>query len=83
MSPAVRRERADTSLTSNTKFGLQKPMEVLRVFKIMVGVIFSHIPAGVVMRASGVEGDDLWALGWTASKRRADFGHKRGYTDTL
>ena len=40
MQPAARRERADISLASNPRFGPQKPTEVLRVFKIMVGFVF-------------------------------------------
>ena len=62
MAPAARREHADTSLASNRRFGLQKPTSVLRVFKIMVGFMFYHLPVRVMTRASGVEGGALWDL---------------------
>ena len=63
MAPAARRERAETSLASNPRFGPKKPTLVLRVFEIIVG-FFSNISARVMTRASGVEGGALWALMW-------------------
>ena len=45
MAPAAWRERADTSLDSNPRFVPQKPTAVLRIFEIMVGVIFPHLTA--------------------------------------
>ena len=43
-------------MVSNTRFRLQNMKAVLRVLKIMVGVIFFHIPVGVTTWARGVEG---------------------------
>ena len=56
MVPAARRDQEDTSLALNHRFGPQKPTMVLRFFGIMSGVIFFHLPNGVIKRASGVEG---------------------------
>ena len=44
MTPVVQREREYMSLASNNKFGPEKPMAVLRVFKIVVGVMFYTYP---------------------------------------
>ena len=81
--PAVRRELADTFLDLNHRFGPKKPTAVLRVFKIMVGVMFFHLPARVMTWASEVEGGAQWALRWITRQRRAAFGHKRGSPDAL
>ena len=40
MESAARIEREDTSLASSFRYGPQKPTVVLRVFKIMLGVMF-------------------------------------------
>ena len=55
MAPSALRERADTSLYSNPRFGPQKPMAVLRVFDIMVGVMFFHLPDRIMTQASEVK----------------------------
>ena len=44
MTPMNLREWEDTPLASNTRFGMQKPTAILRVFEIMVGVIFPTSP---------------------------------------
>ena len=62
MAPAARKEHADTSLASNCRFGLQKTMAVLRVFEIIVGFMFYHLPVRFMKRANGVEGGALWDL---------------------
>ena len=58
-------------------------MAILRVFDIMVGVIFFHLPAGVMTRAIGVEGGAQWDIRWSTCRRRATLGHKRGSLDAL
>ena len=45
MAQAAQREQTDTSLASNPRFGPQKPTAVLRVFDIIVGVMFSTSPS--------------------------------------
>ena len=52
--PAVRRDPLETSLTSKPRFGLQNLMDVLRIFEIVVGVMFFHRPVGVMTRDEGV-----------------------------
>ena len=83
MELAARMERADTYLDYNPRFFLQKSTAVLRVFEIMVGVIFFHLPAGVMTRASGVEGGALRDVRWSTCRRRATLGHKSGSPDAL
>ena len=83
MTPAVRREWEDTFLASNPSFVPQKPTSVLRVFDIMVEVIFSHLPVRVMTRDSGLEGVDPWALRWSPRGTRSTLGKKRGYTESL
>ena len=83
MEPALQRDQANTSLDLNPRFGPQKPTSVLRVFKIMVGVMFFQLPSGVVRRTSGVEGGAVWDLRWITFLRRDALGHKRGSPDTL
>ena len=80
---AAQREQAEISLASNPRFGAQKPKTVLRVFNIIVGVIFSHLPDIVMKWASGVEGGAPQDLRWLTCRRRVDLGHKRGSTDAL
>ena len=82
-SPAVRRERLDMSLTSNPRFGPQKPTMVLRVFEIMIEVMFPHLPAVFMMQGSGVEGGPPWALRGSTRWRRAVLGHKSGSPDAF
>ena len=62
MAPVVQRYQVDTSLDSNPRFVLQKSTAVLRVFEIMVEVIFFHLPNEVMTQAIGVEGGAPWAL---------------------
>ena len=62
MAQTVQRERVETSLAFSPRFDPHNPMAVLRIFNIMVGVTFFHLPAGVMTRASGVEGGAPWAL---------------------
>ena len=83
VEPSAWRNQADTPLDLNPRFGLQKPTLVLRVFEIMVGVVFSHLLTGVMPRASGVEGGSPWALKWSTYWRRAVLGHNRGSPDVL
>ena len=83
MSPAARRDQVDTSLASHARFGPQKPTAVLRVFEIMVGVTFSHLPAGVMTQASGSEGGYPWDIRWITHCRRASLGHKIGSPDAV
>ena len=51
----------------------------MRVFKIMVGVMFYQCPARVMTQSSGVERGALWALRWITRRRRAALGHNNGY----
>ena len=83
MEPASQREQADTSLDSNTRFGLQKTTAVLGVFEIMERVMFFHLPARVMTQASGVEGGAPWSIMWSTCRRRAALGQNRGSTDDL
>ena len=83
MEPAVHREQTDTSLYYNPRFGLQRPTAVLRVFNIMVGVMYLYLPAGVMARASGVEEGALWDIRWISCRRRNVLGDKRGSPDAL
>ena len=59
MAPAAWRERAETSLALNHRFSPQKPTAILMAFKIMVGVIFFHLPAIVMNQNSKVDGGAL------------------------
>ena len=83
MEPLAWREQVDKSLALNPRFGPQKPMEILRFFEIMVGVMFSHLPAGVMTRASGVEGGAPWDLRCSTCGRMAALENERGSPDTL
>ena len=56
MVPVVQENWANMSFASNYRFGLQKPTAVMRVFDIMVGIMFFHLPAVVIMRTSGWKG---------------------------
>ena len=49
----------------------------------MVGVMFSHLPSGVMTQVSGVEGGARWDLRWSTRRRRAALGHKRVSLDAL
>ena len=53
MVPVLLEKRANMSFDYNPRFGSQKPMAVLRVFEIMVGVMFFHLPAVVITQTSG------------------------------
>ena len=53
MAPVAQRDQSETSLDSNTSFGLHNLMVVLRVLEIMVGVMFFHIPVGIMTRSGG------------------------------
>ena len=77
------RYQEEMSLASNPRFGTQKPTAVLRVFKIMVGFIFSHLPGGVMKQDSGVEEGSWWALRWSTFRRSSTLGHNIGSTDAL
>ena len=81
-SPATQSEWAETSLASNSNFGPQKPTAVFRVFDIMLGVMFSHLPTGFITRASGVQ-STLWDLRRSTCRRRAALGHNRVSPDAL
>ena len=81
MAPAAWRERLDTSLDLNPKFGPQKSTAVLRFFDIMVG--FFHLPDRVVTWDSGMEGGALWDLGWSTRRRRSALGRKIGSPDAF
>ena len=52
MAPASRREWVEASLAPNPRFGIQKTAAVLRVFDIMVEVMFFHLPYRVMTRDS-------------------------------
>ena len=56
MASVVGRVRTETSLDSNPRLGPQKPTVLLRVFNIMVGVMFFHLPDGFITQANGVQG---------------------------
>ena len=56
MSPAARRERVDTFLALSNIFVQQRPMAVLRVFKVMVGVMFSTYPSELCYDIVGCRG---------------------------
>ena len=83
MAPEAQMEPVNISLTYNPRFGPQKPMAVLRVFKIMVGVMSSHLPAGIMTRDSRVEGGNPWDIGWSTCQRRNTLGENRGSPDAL
>ena len=72
MTPVARRERDDMSLTSNPRFGPQEPTAVLKVFEIMVEVLFSHLPTGGTTQNSEMEGGSPWSL--RCSTRRSRTG---------
>ena len=62
MAPAAQRDQADMPLDYNPRFDLQRHTEVLMVFDIMVGVMFFHLPARIMIQASGVEGGSPWDI---------------------
>ena len=49
----------------------------------MVGVMFFHLPVGVMTWDSGAEGGAPWALRWSTRWSRAALGHKSGSPDVL
>ena len=57
MAPAAQRGRDDNSFASKPSFGPQNPTLVLRVFEIMVGVIFSTTPLESCRGLVGLRGD--------------------------
>ena len=83
MVPAVWRYRVETSLASNTSFGPHNMTAVLGVLKILVGVMFFHLPIGIMMQTRGVEGGGLLDFIWRTRQIRAAFGHSSDYPDTL
>ena len=83
MAPAAQRKQADMSLDLNPMFGPQKPTAVLRVFDIMVGVMFFHLPDGFVKQASGVEGGNPWGIRWITRRSRSALGNNSGYLDAM
>ena len=62
---------------------MQNMTVILRVLKIMVGIIFSHLPVGVIARSRGVEGDTLLYIKWKTRRIRAAFGHSSGSPEAL
>ena len=48
MAPVAQRDQSETSLDSNTSFGPHNLMVVLRVLEIILGVMFFHLPIGVM-----------------------------------
>ena len=83
MAQTFQREQVETSLAFSPRFDPHNLMAVLRIFKIMVGVTFFHLPSGVMTRASGVEGGVSWALRWITHCKRTALGHNIGYMDAL
>ena len=73
----------EMSLASNPMFGPQKPTAILRIFDIMVGVMFSHLPTRVMTWASRVEGGDPRSLRCITCQRKDALGHNRGSLDDL
>ena len=74
---------AERSSDLNPRLGPQKPTAVLRVFKIILGDMFSHLPARAMTRDNGVEGGASWALIWSTCRRRAALEHKIESPDAL
>ena len=83
MTPDAQREQAETSLASNTRFGPHNMTAVLRLLEIIVGVIFSHSPDGVMKRDRSMEGVELLALRWRTRQSRSAFGHRSGSLESL
>ena len=71
------------SFDLHPRFSPQNPTVVLRVFEIMVGVMFFHLPSGVMTQDIGVEGGAPCDLGWSIHRSRDALGHKRGSLDAL
>ena len=78
MEHAAKREREEKLLASNTKFGPHNMVAFLRFFEIIVGIIYFHLPNGVITQARGVEGGVLFALIWRTRQSKVDFGHSSG-----
>ena len=53
-------------------------MEALRVLEIIVGIMFSRCPVGIMTRDRLVEGDKLLVLRWRMCQSRANSGHISG-----
>ena len=83
MAPAAQRYHVEIILDSNPSSGLQNLTAVLRVLEIIVGVMFSHRPVGVITGDRGVEEGALLALRWRALQCMADFGNIGGYPEAL
>ena len=83
MAPVARREQSETYLASNPRIGPQNMKGVLRVLEIMVGVIFFHIPDGVMTQARGVEGAFSLDLRWRTRQSREALGHSSGSPKAL
>ena len=43
-----------------------------------MGIIYFHLPNGVITQARGVEGGVLFALIWRTRQSKVDFGHSSG-----
>ena len=70
-------------MASNDRFGMQIMTAVLRVLEIMFGVVFFHIPIGVMDRDRGMEGASLLAIRWRTRRSRADLWQKSGSTESV
>ena len=78
MELEARRERPETSLDSNPRFGPHNITSVLRVLGIMVGVIFFHLTVGVMTRDREAEGAISLALRLMMSQIREALWHMSG-----
>ena len=56
---------------------------VLRLLEIMVGIIFFHLPVGVMTRARVVTGGSLISLKWRMCQNRVALGHRIGSPEAL
>ena len=83
MAHAAQGDQAEISLDSNPRFWPQNLTVVLRVLEIIVGVMFSHLPAGAMNGARGVEGDLFFYLRCSTHQIRVYFGHSSGSPEAL
>ena len=51
IAPAAKRKRAKNFLDRNTRFAPQNVAAALRILEIMDGVIFYHLPTGIIFWA--------------------------------
>ena len=78
MAHVSQRERAETSLSSNTMFWSHNMISVLRVLEIFVGVIFFHRIIGIMTWDKRVEGVTLLDLRWMTRRTRTALGKRSG-----